>query len=278
MNKFINANFDTDSDQLLEVFDELPFWAAPFGIKLFESIRIKKNITALDIGFGAGFPLTELAMRLGESCKVYGIDPWEAAIKRTEKKLNIYCIDNVEIIRGVAEDIPLKDNSIDLIVSNNGINNVLDLDKVLSECSRVIKSNGQFVQTMNTQNTMIEFYDIMIRVLSENGMQKEIENIHQHIYSKRRPIDEIRSKLEDNLFEIKDIITDKFEYKFADANAMFDYFPIGFYFLGGWKKLIPDDRVEEVFNQISVYINNIAEEKEYFKLTVPFVVIDCIKK
>ncbi len=62
------------------------------GSRLFEQIHLKKNITALDIGFGAGFPLTELAMRLGKSCTVYGIDPWEAAIVRTEEKLRHYGI------------------------------------------------------------------------------------------------------------------------------------------------------------------------------------------
>lgn len=277
MRKFFNTNFNTDSDELIEVFDELPFWAASFGIKLFESIVVKKNITALDIGFGAGFPLTELAMRLGNSCRVYGIDPWEAAIKRTEKKLDIYRINNVKIINGVAENIPLPDNSIDLIVSNNGINNVSDLDRVLNECSRIAKSGAQFVQTMNTQNTMHQFYEIMVEVLSNKKMDNEIESVQRHIYEKRRPLDEICKKLKENSFGIKDIVTDKFEYKFADADAMFDYFPIAFYFLSGWKKMVPQDRAEEVFDEITMRINKIADRQGYFKLTVPFAVIDCRK-
>ncbi len=48
---------DLDSPENIGVFDELPFWSAPFGIRLFEQIHLKKNIRALDIGFGAGFPL-----------------------------------------------------------------------------------------------------------------------------------------------------------------------------------------------------------------------------
>ena len=166
MKKYLNSKFDLNSDELIEVFDEVPFWAAPFGLKLIDKVVLRKGIKALDIGFGAGFPLTELAMRLGNTCTVYGIDPWAAAIKRTRKKLAIYGIENVEIIEGVAESIPLPSDSIDLIVSNNGINNVEDLEKVLSECSRIIKQGGQFILTMNLNNTMLEFYDILEIVIS----------------------------------------------------------------------------------------------------------------
>lgn len=75
----------------------MPLWAAPFGLKLLEGIRYKKGIQALDIGFRAGFPLIEIAMRLGKDSKIYGIDPWEAAIDRAEKKIDYYDIHNIEI-------------------------------------------------------------------------------------------------------------------------------------------------------------------------------------
>lgn len=277
MDKFLHSTYDYDSDEFLEVLDELPFWSAPFGIRLFDSIMIRKNIKALDIGFGAGFPLTELAMRLGDTCKVYGIDPWEAATKKAQRKIKIYGIENIEIITGVAENIPLPDNSIDLITSNNGMNNVADLDKTLSECSRIMKSGGQFVLTMNTNESMIEFYDIMSEVLSEKGLNKEIEDMHRHIYKMRKPVDEVCKKLNDNSFEVTNIVTDKFEYKFADGKSMFSYFLINSSFLGSWKKLVPQDKVEEIFKEIIKRIDSISERDGCFKLTIPFVVIDCKK-
>src|ERR1035437_237983 len=104
MKNYLTTDFDLNSEQLIEVFDELPLWAAPFGLKLLEKVVLRKGITALDIGFGAGFPLTELAMRLGSTCKVYGIDPWAVASKRARKKIAFYGIENVEIIEGVAEN------------------------------------------------------------------------------------------------------------------------------------------------------------------------------
>ena len=98
MKKYLN-NFD--STKIVKVFDELPLWSAPFGLKLLEFINYKSVISALDIGFGAGFPLIEVAMRLGEDSTVYGIDPWKEAITLTNKKLEHYNIKNIRIIEGV---------------------------------------------------------------------------------------------------------------------------------------------------------------------------------
>jgi hypothetical protein len=59
-----------DLDEHVRVADELPFWSAPFGLKLLDLIDYKPAISAIDIGFGTGFPLIELAMRLGDSSAV----------------------------------------------------------------------------------------------------------------------------------------------------------------------------------------------------------------
>lgn len=170
MKKYLSNDFDFK--EYVNVADECPIWSAPFGLKLLDHIDYKKNISALDIGFGTGFPLTEIALRLGENSTVYGIDPWTDAIIRAKKKIEYYQITNIRIIEGVAESIPLSDQSLDLIVSNNGINNVGDIDQVISECSRIIKPGGQFVQTMNLDKSMIEFYEQLEMVLSEMNRQK----------------------------------------------------------------------------------------------------------
>ena len=278
MNDHLLTTFDFDSDELIELFDELPFWAAPFGLKLLENVRMRKSSTILDIGFGAGFPLTELAMRFGKSSKVYGIDPWEAAIKRAEKKLAFYGIDNVEIIRGVAEDIPLADKSVDLITSNNGLNNVSDLNKALDECSRIMKSGGQFIQTMNLNETMIEFYDIMEEVLRERAMKTEIDTMKNHIYTMRKPLESVIELLEQKGFSVKKVINDQFSYTFADGSTMLQYYFIRLAFLNSWKSIIPEDKQTEVFEAIENKMNKVANNQGFFKLNIPFVVIDSVKR
>jgi arsenite methyltransferase len=258
-------------------FDELPLWSAPFGLRLFEQIRLRKNITALDIGFGAGFPLTELAMRLGKSCTVYGIDPWDAAIARTEEKLKHYGIANVKIIHGVAENIPLDDGSVDLIVSNNGINNVSDLGRVLSECSRIMRFKGQFVLSVNLDTTMTEFYSVMEEVLSELDMKREIIKIKEHIYGKRRPLSELRTLLNQHGFSVNEIVNDQFAYQFTDGTTLFAHFFMRLAFLPSWKTIVPATRQNEVFHKIEARLNELADLTGQCKLTVPFVVINCEK-
>lgn len=277
MTQYLKTNFDLNSDDFVELFDELPLWSAPFGLKLLDKIKFEKKITALDIGFGAGFPLTELAMRLGETCKVIGVDPWKAAIKRVNKKIQFYGINNVEIIEGSAENIPLDNDSVDLITSNNGLNNVKDLNQTLAECSRIIKSKGQFVQSINLDTTMIEFYEIFEKLLYELNMNSELQKIKMHIYRKRKPLDEFLGMIEKNGFVIKEAEQNKFEYKFADGTAMLKHYFIRMAFLNEWKSIIPNEKQAQIFKELELRMNENAESAGVFKLSIPFVVIDAKK-
>ena len=277
MTKYLKTDWDYDSEKLVEVFDELPLWAAPFGLKLLDAIKYRKGLNVLDIGFGAGFPLTEIAMRLDNSSKVYGIDPWESAINRAKKKVSFFGIENIEIIKGQAEDIPLNKNTIDLVVSNNGINNVADIGKCLAECSRIMKTGGQFVQTVNLNKTMHEFYTCMGKVLKDVGLDDCINAMHHQIYEKRKPLDEYLAQIESHNFSITSVNHDQFEMKYADGSSMLNHYFIRMAFMDGWKSIVPGKDRKEVFERIEKELNNIAEVEGYLKLTVPFVLIDAKK-
>ena len=88
MKRYLSNDFDLAA--YAEVADECPLWSASFGLKLLDYIDYRKNITALDIGFGTGFPLTEIALRLGESSVIYGIDPWKDAAGSCKKKNRLF--------------------------------------------------------------------------------------------------------------------------------------------------------------------------------------------
>ncbi len=275
MKSYLNNHFDPT--KLVEVFDELPLWSAPFGLKLLDYVNYKKNCIALDIGCGAGFPLTELAMRLGAGSKVYGIDPWKEAMLRAQKKIEFYEIQNVELIDGTAEIIPLPDHSLDLITSNNGINNIEDIETVYGECFRVLKSGGQFIQTMNTDRSMMEFYDILEEVLTEMRLVDSITSMKKHIYDKRKPIGEILGLLEKYQFECKEMVSDEFHYKFSSGTAMLNHYFIRLAFMDSWIKLLPENRVEEIFTEVELRMNAIAEIQGFFKLTIPLVLFNSFK-
>jgi arsenite methyltransferase len=275
MKKYLNNKFN--SALLPDMCDELELWSAPFGLKLLDCINYRNNMTALDIGFGTGFPLIELAMRLGESSTVFGIDPWSEAIKRANKKIAYYHVTNIRIIEGVAESVPLGNNSVDLIVSNNGINNVNDMNQVLSECSRISKPGSQFVLTMNLDKSMFEFYGELERVLTDLQMHNEISLMRQHIYQKRRPLDEVISMLHKHGFTIKDLEHDQFNYKFANGTALFNHFFIRLAFIDAWLKFIPENKAEQIFDRIESRLNKQAEILGGIKLSIPFIIINSIK-
>ena len=277
MEEYLKTNYDLNNKEIVSVIDELPLWSAPFGLKLLSKIKYRKNITAVDIGSGLGFPLLEVAMRLGNSCKIYGIDPWEAANERVKAKVEKYGISNVKLISGVAEKIPLPDNSIDLIFSNNGLNNVNDLKKVLEECSRISKIGTQLVFNFNTDKTMMEFYSVLENVLREKNMQKEIDLMKKHIYKKRKPLEEFQLLSENNGFTINEILHDEFSIDFTDGTTMFNHFLIKLAFIGSWKEFVPKEKHDEIFGEVENQLNKRAKSTGMLKLSVPYILMDCEK-
>jgi ubiquinone/menaquinone biosynthesis C-methylase UbiE len=267
-----------NAQQIVDVFDELPFWSAPFGLKLLEQVHYKKNLRVLDIGCGAGFPLTELAMRLGSNAVVYGIDPWKEAMDRLRMKLDYFDIKNVKLFDATAENIPLENQSLDLITSNNGINNVSNIQVVYQECARVLQSGGQFLQTMNTDKSMHEFYDLFKIILAEQGMEELIPNVNTHIYNKRKPINEIIQWMQSSGFEIVSLKEDSFRYSFVDGAALMEHYFIRLAFKDSWMDLLPVEKVTEIFEMVETRMNQHADQYGSISLTIPFILIDAFKK
>jgi len=274
---YLNHSFNPDDPDLISVIDELPLWSAPFGLSLLDTINLKPNINVLDIGCGLGFPLIEISQRLGASSKVYGIDPWESTIERINLKIKTYDLKNVIAIKGVAEKLPFDDKFFDLIVSNNGINNVEDMQKSLNECSRVSKPGAQLTITLNLEDTMIEFYNLFEETLIKNKLVEEVNKMRHQIYSKRKPLEEIKKSLSETGFEIKSTKNDSFSLRFLDGATMFNHSLIKYWFLDGWKNILKQKDIEHIFEQLENKLNRVAKEKGEIILTVPFVTIDCRK-
>jgi arsenite methyltransferase len=277
MKKYLTQKVDTEDPELVSVIDDLPLWSAPFGLKLLDIIPVRRDMRVLDVGCGTGFPLIEISQRLGESGRIYGIDPWKVALDRVRLKMKIYQIDNIELIEGVAEEIPMPDNFFDLIVSNNGLNNVEDVERSLSECYRVCRHGASMVLTMNLEQTMLDFYDAFEKVLQELGLTAEIRKMKEHIFSKRKPLDLTITFLKNSGFSVNKILQDSFRIRFADGTAMFNHYLIRFWFLDGWKKVVPEKGREAIFSLVEERINTAAAEAGEFSLDIPYVTIDCRK-
>lgn len=275
MHNYVSQKFDSNDPVLVSIMDDLPLWSAPFGFKLLDNVLMKPKMNVLDIGCGAGFPLIELANRLGASCQIYGIDPWFSALKRAQLKVQGQALSNVTLIRAQGEHLPFPDLFFHLIVSNNGINNVFDAEAVLSECARVSQPHAQFIFTVNLPETMKEFYQVFEQTLSEMGKRQEIEKMRKHIYEKRRPLHQTLKMITTAGFSIKKIHEDHFSMRFLDGSAMFSHFFIKLAFFESWEKiLLPEDR-KSVFEIVEQKLNRIAHMNGALHLTIPYICIDC---
>jgi ubiquinone/menaquinone biosynthesis C-methylase UbiE len=278
MQEFLFQKFDLNDPNLVSIIDELPLWSAPFGLKLLDTINLRPNINILDIGFGTGFPLIELSQRFGKSCRIYGIDPWEKAIERVKFKIEVMNIENVVLYCGVAEDLPFNNNFFDLIVSNNGMNNVNDEEKSLSECSRVSRPGAQFVMTYNLPDTMNEFYEVYKKILRELDKKREIDKLNKHIFHKRKPLKFFEELLVKYRFKVIKVQNDSFKMRYLDGSTMFNHYFIKLAFLESWKNILSTNDFEQVFSLLEDRLNRLAGERGEISLTIPFVCLDCQKQ
>src|SRR3954462_15009321 len=106
--------------------------------------ELKEGETVLDLGSGGGIDVLLSARRVGPTGKAYGLDMTGEMLALAEENKRKSGLTNVEFLRGEIEDIPLPDNSVDVIISNCVINLSGDKDRVLKEAFRVLKPGGRF--------------------------------------------------------------------------------------------------------------------------------------
>lgn len=186
-------------------------------------------------------------------------------------------IANAGIISGRAEELPFRDEEFDLIISNNGLNNVEDLQQSARECFRVLRPGGQMVFTVNLPHTFTEFYEVFKEVLTSRGMTEEKEKVTGHIFEKRKPVDYLQLLILGTGFAITSVQIDGFRYRFENGNAFFNHTMIRDYFLPAWKKLLPDFTAEDIISETGHRLNRIAAEKGWLDMSVPFATFDLLK-
>jgi len=98
----------------------------------------------LDLGSGGGIDVLLAARRVGPTGKAYGLDMTDEMLNLAEENKRKSGLTNVEFLKGEIENIPLPDNSVDVIVSNCVINLSGDKDRVLRDAFRVLKPGGRF--------------------------------------------------------------------------------------------------------------------------------------
>jgi len=106
---------------------------------------LKEGDTVLDLGSGGGIDVFLAAKRVGHTGRVIGVDMTEEMIRKAQSTATKYGYTNVEFKLGEIENLPVEDNSVDVIISNCVINLSVDKEKVFREAYRVLKPGGKIM-------------------------------------------------------------------------------------------------------------------------------------
>ncbi len=99
--------------------------------------------TVLDLGSGGGIDVLLSARRVGPTGRAYGLDMTEEMLELARRNQRDAGVENAEFLKGEIEDIPLPDESVDVIISNCVINLSADKPSVLAEAYRVLRPGGR---------------------------------------------------------------------------------------------------------------------------------------
>ena len=121
---------------VLEMEDR-KIWQNPEEI--LETLRIKPDIVAADLGCGSGFFTIPLSK---EVKKVYAIDVQKKMLEFLQEKIRRLRIRNIEPLLSTGNDIPLEDDSVDLLMSMNTLHEFDDKKRMAKQIRRVLKQGG----------------------------------------------------------------------------------------------------------------------------------------
>jgi SAM-dependent methyltransferase len=110
-------------------------------------IDLHDGDVVLDLGSGGGIDVLLSARRVAPTGKAYGLDMTDEMLDLARRNQREAGVENVEFLKGEIEDIPLPDESVDVIISNCVINLAADKHRVLTEAFRVLRPGARFAVT-----------------------------------------------------------------------------------------------------------------------------------
>lgn len=259
---------DYQTPEFGELYDELPLWSAHFGLSMLQHVEMRPGMSILDVGAGTGFLSIELAQRCGPDSRVIAVDPWTHATARLRRKIQQLGLTNIEVRDQDITAVDLPDNSIDLIVSNLGINNFDNPLAALNTCFRLAKPGASLFLTTNLQGHLAEFYDAYRDTLIELGHHSCLEHLDRHIQH-RATIPSVTSQLEAAGFIVYRAYESTFHERFVDGTALLNHHFIRLAFMQDWRSVAPAGQEQATFTALERRLKSVAQAQGELSLTVP---------
>ena len=146
--------------------------------------ELHEGETVLDLGSGGGIDVLLSARRVGPTGEAYGLDMTDEMLELARRNQRQAGIENVEFLKGTIENVPLPDDSIDVIISNCVINLSADKPAVFREAARVLKPGGRFAVTdivadsdmdEETRRDMAQWTGCIAGALTEEEFRADLE-------------------------------------------------------------------------------------------------------
>lgn len=276
MTEYLDRTTDYSDPAVASVIDEVSLWSAAFGWMLLDRIPMRRGMTVLDLGCGCGFPLFELAHRLGPSSRVAGLDVWKQAVERAAGKLATHGLRNVIPVRGDGARMPFGDAAFDLIVSNVGVNNFEDPEAAVAECARVTRPGGRLALTTNPKGHWADLYAAYREVLRETGREALVPKLDAQEDHRSTP-ERIRELLAGGGFRTEAVDRDEIRFRFTDGAALLRHSLTRFGFLNGWRSVLPKDDEREVFAALEAKLDDMADAGGELVMRVPMIYVEAVK-
>jgi ubiquinone/menaquinone biosynthesis C-methylase UbiE len=144
---------------------------------------LSEGEVVLDLGSGGGEDVFISASRVGPAGRVYGVDMTDEMLELARRNQREADVENVEFLKGAIEDLPLPDESVDVVISNCVINLSADKPAVFREAARVLRPGGRFAVTdivadsemdANTREDMAKWAGCIAGALTRDDFEREL--------------------------------------------------------------------------------------------------------
>jgi arsenite methyltransferase len=141
--------------------------------------------TVLDLGSGGGIDVLLSASRVGPNGKAFGVDMTDEMLELARRNQREAGVENVEFLKGTIEEVPLPDESVDVVISNCVINLSADKPAVFREAARVLRPGGRLAVSdiiadrgmdEETRRDMAQWTGCIAGALTEDDFRRELED------------------------------------------------------------------------------------------------------